>query len=90
MVLGTARRLLNNAADVFQVVFLSLARLAKSRQSVADWLYVTTCRIAAWAHDRILRVARTVADLPGSERITQVHVAEAIGFRALDRKLWQG
>jgi RNA polymerase sigma factor (sigma-70 family) len=58
MVLGTARRLVNNAADaddVFQAAFLSLARLAKSirqSQTVANWLYTTTCRIAARARKR--------------------------------------
>jgi RNA polymerase sigma factor (sigma-70 family) len=58
MVLGTGRRLVNNVADaddVFQAVFLSLARLAKSirqRQSVPNWLYTTTCRIAAKARKR--------------------------------------
>src|SRR6266446_3389051 len=53
MVLGTARRLVDNthdAEDVFQAVFLSLARLAKTiRQgrTLPAWLHKTTCRIAA-------------------------------------------
>jgi magnesium chelatase family protein len=45
--------------------------------------------LSARAHDRILRVARTVADLEGASDIRAAHVVEAIGFRSLDRKLWQ-
>jgi magnesium chelatase family protein len=49
---------------------------------------MTELGLSARAHDKILRVARTIADLEGAEHLTPLHVNEAINYRVLDRSLW--
>ena len=44
--------------------------------------------LSARAHDKVLRVSRTIADLDGTAEIQQSHLHEAVNYRMLDRNIW--
>ncbi|WP_373075282.1 YifB family Mg chelatase-like AAA ATPase [Zeaxanthinibacter enoshimensis] len=73
-----------NTRQIFSYCMLESASL-KLLKSAMEKL-----NLSARAYDRILKVARTIADLDGSERIRNDHVSEAIQYRSLDREGWLG
>ncbi len=63
------------------------APLSKECSSLLE-MAMTRLNLSARAYDRIIKVARTIADLEGVEDIAPHHISEAIGYRTLDRENW--
>ena len=65
-------------------------KYCKLDSGAADMLKMamTELNFSARAYNRIIKVARTIADMAGSETITAEHVTEAIQYRSLDRNMW--
>ncbi len=72
-------------ADMSSKHLTTFCRLSKNAAGLLQQAY-EKMGLSARGHDRMLRVARTIADLDGSEMIAEKHVAEAIQLRNLDRK----
>lgn len=62
-------------------------KLEEDAQSLLR-MAISELYFSARAYDRILKVARTIADLAGSEQIESEHISEAIQYRTLDRQFW--
>ncbi|QHW30082.1 YifB family Mg chelatase-like AAA ATPase [Paenibacillus rhizovicinus] len=77
------RRALSELAGASLRKAVTLTKEAESMLQLA----FDSLGISLRAHDRILKLARTIADLDDLERVDSPHIAEAIGYRSLDRKL---
>lgn len=75
-----------NHADLEGASLRKAIVMTKEAESMLQ-LAFDSLGISLRAHDRILKLARTIADLDGHERVDSPHIAEAIGYRSLDRKL---
>jgi magnesium chelatase family protein len=82
----TGDKIFSNAAMTPRMIRRSCKIDAESEQLLERAM--TRQGLSARAYDRILKVSRTIADLEGSEDISSPHVAEAVGYRSLDRTYW--
>jgi len=80
------KRIHNNAAMRTKDI-QKFCQLGADSQTVLK-MAMTELNFSARAYDRIIKVARTIADLEGAETIQTNHMQEAIQYRTLDRQLW--
>ena len=76
-------------ADMQSKDILAYCKLDEAGEELLK-MAITKLGLSARAYDRILKVARTIADLASSLNIRPEHIGEAIQYRSLDRNLWNG
>ena len=76
-------------ADLKGVQVAKYCQAASGGEELLKELYIKM-HLTGRAYTRILKVARTIADLSGSEKIEEIHVAEAGGYRMPGEKYWGG
>jgi len=66
-----------------------MAEMCPLRQDAEEFMRRAFVKmgLTARSHDRILRVSRTIADIAGSKNIEVAHIAEAVQYRSLDRRI---
>lgn len=83
---GSKRRIYKNA-DLPPKLVEQFCEIGEEGRNVLK-MAMNRMGYSARAYDRILKVARTIADLAGVENITTAHLSEAIQYRSLDRQFW--
>ena len=82
---GDGRILTNSMLEVRELK--EFCHLGRTEELLMRKAFVSL-GLTARSYHKILKVARTIADLDGSEKIREYHLKEAIGYRTMDKKYW--